>query len=140
MPNGKGSIYLELIVLASGSSSLIWPKICMAWCPLWSQNVLKVGLFEIRIDWKMFVNSSVPHIEKMKLANVNRKSNYHIYIHTSFKFSASITKLTIALLNVSVKRPGLCSCHSNSCMSGSESARKSGSYQLYLIILSMLKW
>ena len=41
----------------------------------------KSCLFEIRIDCKMFVNSSVPHIEKMKmkLPNVNRKSNYHIY-------------------------------------------------------------
>ena len=88
----------------------------------------------------MFVNSSVPHIEKMKLPNVNRKSSYRIYTHKSYKFSASITKLTITLLNVSVKRPGLCSCYSNSCMSGSENARKSGSYQQYLIILSMLKW
>ena len=107
--------------------------------PIIKPKRFKVGLFEIRIDCKMFVNSSVPHIEKRKLPDANRKSNYHIYIHKSFKFSASITKLTITLLNVSVKRPGLCSCHSNSCMSGSESARKSGSYQLYLIILSMLK-
>ena len=108
--------------------------------PIMKPKRFKSCLFEIRIDCKMFVNSSVPHIEKIKLPNVNRKSNYHIYIHKSTKFSASITKLTITLLNMSVKRPGLCSCHSDSCMSGSESARKSGSYQLYLIILSMLKW
>ena len=108
--------------------------------PIMKPKRFKSCLFEIRIDCKMFVNSSVPHIEKMKLPNVNRKSNYHIYIHKSTKFSASITKLTITLLIVSVERPGLCSFHSNNCMSGSESARKSGSYQLYLIILSMLKW
>ena len=39
----------------------------------------KSCLFEIRIDCKMFVNSSVPHIEKIKLPKVNRKSNYHTY-------------------------------------------------------------
>ena len=95
--------------------------------PIMKPKRFKSCLFEICIDCKMFVNSSVPHIEKMKLPNVNRKSNYHIYIHKSTKFSASITKrtITLSLLNVSVKRPGLCSCHSNSCMSGSESARKS---------------
>ena len=85
--------------------------------PIMKPKRFKSCLFEICIDCKMFVNSSVAHIEKMKLPNVNRKSNYHIYIHKSTKFSASITKLTITLLNVFVKRPGLCSYHSNSCMS-----------------------
>ena len=85
--------------------------------PIMKPKRFKSCLFKIPVDCKMFVNSSVPHIEKMKLPNVNRKSNYHIYIHKSTKFSASITKLTITLLNVFVKRPGLCSYHSNSCMS-----------------------
>ena len=99
--------------------------------PIMKPKRFKSCLFEICIDCKMFVNSSVPHIEKMKLPNVNRKSNYHIYIHKSTKFFASITKLTVTLLNVSVKRPALCSCYSNSCMSGSESARKSGSDRMF---------
>ena len=64
----------------------------------------------------MFVKGSVPYVEKMKLPNINRKSNYHIYIHKSSNVSVPITKLIITLLHVSVKRPGLCSCHSNSCM------------------------
>ena len=67
-------------------------------------------------DCKMFVKGSVTNIEKMKLPNVNQKSNYHIYLHKSTKFSAPITKLIIALLHVSVKRPKLYSCYSNSCM------------------------
>ena len=108
--------------------------------PIMKPKRFKSCLCEIRIDCKMFVKSSVPHIEKKKLPNVNRKSNYHVYIHKSTKFSASVTKLIITLLNLSVKRPGLCSCHSNRCMFGSGSARKSDSYQPYLIILSMLKW
>ena len=101
--------------------------------PIMKPKRFKSCLFEIRIDCKMFVNSSVSHIEKMKmkLSNVNRKSNYHIYIHKSTKFSASITKVTVTLLNVSVKRRALCSCYSNSCMSGSESARKSGSDRVF---------
>ena len=101
--------------------------------PIMKPKRFKSCLFEIRIDCKMFVNSSVPHFEKkkMKLPNVNRKSNYNIHIHKSTKFSASITKLTVTLLNVSVKRPALCSCYSNSCMSGSESARKSGSDRMF---------
>ena len=101
--------------------------------PIMKPKRFKSCLFEIRIDSKMFVNSSVPHFEKkkMKLPNVNRKSNYNIHIHKSTKFSASITKLTVTLLNVSVKRPALCSCYSNSCMSGSESARKSGSDRMF---------
>ena len=140
MPNGKGSIYLELIVLASGSSSLIWPKICMAWCPLWSQNVLKLLIWNSYWLQNVCKGFCTPHWEK-ELPNVNRTSNYQNYIHKSTKFSAPITKLIIiTLLNESVKRPGLCSSHSNSCMFGSDSARKSGSYQLYLIILSMVKW
>ena len=85
--------------------------------PIMKPKRFKSCLFKIPVDCKMFVNSSVPHIEKMNLPNVNRKSNYHIYIHKSTKFSASITKLTITLLNVFVKRPELCSYHSNSCMS-----------------------
>ena len=85
--------------------------------PIMKPKRFKSCLFKIPVDCKMFVNSSVPHIEKMKLPNVNRKSNYHIYIHKSTKFSASITKLTITLLNVFVKRPELCSYHSNGCMS-----------------------
>ena len=51
--------------------------------PIMKPKRFKSCLFEICIDCKMFVNRSVPHIEKMKLPNVNRKSNYHIYIHKS---------------------------------------------------------
>ena len=74
--------------------------------PIMKPKRFKSCLCEIRIDCKMFVKSSVPHIEKKKLPNVNRKSNYHVYIHKSTKFSASVTKLIITLLNLSVRGPG----------------------------------
>ena len=60
------------------------------------KNVLKVAYTKFLIDCKMFVKGSVPNIEKMKLPNVSQKSNDHIYLHKSTKFSAPITKLIIS--------------------------------------------
>ena len=60
------------------------------------ENILKVAFTKFLIDCKMFVKGSVPNIQKMKLPNVNQKSNYHIYLHKSTKFSVPITKLIIS--------------------------------------------
>ena len=64
--------------------------------PIMKPKRFKSCLFEIRIDCKMFVKGYVPKIEKMKLPKVNRKSNYHVYIHKSTKCSSSLTKLIIS--------------------------------------------